>query len=102
MAGKEGDAANKRRHIRFAPDPLDYAQIALDVEAPTFTPDFVALIVEESPMGGCGLAMLISDRIVSGTKVLAKVGRLTPLRSEVVWVRKIDEHIMRLGLRFLE
>jgi hypothetical protein len=97
-----GDASNKRRHIRFTPDPLDYAQISLDLDAATFTPDFVALIVEESPMGGCGLAMLQTDRVVSGTKLLAKVGRLTPLRSEVVWVRKVDDHIMRLGLRFLE
>ena len=44
-----------RKHLRFKPDPLEYAQVSLDAESAEFSPAFVALIVEESPVSGQGI-----------------------------------------------
>jgi hypothetical protein len=67
-----------------------------------FRPSLVAMILEESPMGGCGLAMQITPDLKPGVKVRAKVGKLAPLLAEVVWVRVLDDRVMRVGLRYLE
>lgn len=50
--------ADKRKHLRFKPDPLEVAHIAIG-SADTFNPDFAALIVEESPLSGCSVGAKI-------------------------------------------
>lgn len=93
---------SKRRHIRFKPDPMDYAQV--DTRAPSegeFKAEMVALIVEEAPMGGVGLVMLDSGKLAKGGQCRVQVGRMAPLPAEVVWVKNIDEGIVRVGLKYL-
>jgi hypothetical protein len=102
MSDNKNNARPKRRHVRFKPDPLDYALIDATLTDDKFTPSQVALIVEEAPMGGCGLVLLDIPALQSGTRCRVQVGRLAPLLAEVVWRKPIDAEIIRIGLRFLE
>jgi hypothetical protein len=93
----------KRRLIRFPGDPLDFALIDFGPDDRPFSPQLVALIVEEAPMGGCSLAVSAGgDNLVEGRGCRVKVGRMEPVRAEIRWVRTLDDRVTRVGLQFLE
>jgi hypothetical protein len=93
----------KRRRVRFRPDPLDYCQIdCRPGNLEPFAPDSVAILVDEEPMGGCGVVMLDTHRLEVGSHCRVKVGRLDPLRAKVVWRKPLEAGIVRLGFEFLE
>ena len=91
-----------RSQLRFRPDPLDIAQLDFGPLDAPFSPTQVALIAEESPMGGAGLVALTSPQLHEGVVLRVKVGRLAPLRSEVRWMRKLEGDLVRVGIKFLE
>jgi hypothetical protein len=94
--------AAKRRHLRFRPDPLEYAEIAVRNLGAPFTPEMVALVSEEAPMGGCGLVLLETPLLTVGDICRVKVGRIEPLRAQVMWRKAVEPGIIRLGMKFLE
>ena len=103
MVETHDDLTVKRRRIRFRPDPLDYCQIDSRSESSEpFVPDSVAIVVDEEPMGGCGVVMLDTHRLVVGSLCRIKVGRLDPLRAKIVWRRDLEAGIVRVGFEFLE
>ena len=91
-----------RRHLRSPPDPTDFAQIDLDADPGKFTFQYVGLIKEEAPMGGCSIVCLESVGLSQGKKLRIKVGRMSPVMAEIVWNRKIDEGVYSYGVKFLE
>jgi hypothetical protein len=95
-------AAVKRRHLRFRPDPMEYALVAVQNLGAPFTPELVALVSEEAPMGGCGLVLLETPQLKVGDVCRVKVGRIDPLRAQVMWRKAVEPGIIRLGLKFLE
>ncbi len=93
----------KRRLIRFRGDPLDFALLDFGADDRPFSPQLVALIVEEAPMGGCSLAAsTLEEHLVEGRRCRVKVGRMEPLRAEIRWTRPLDDRVTRVGLQFLE
>jgi hypothetical protein len=92
----------QRRHIRFKPDPMDHAEIAVRRPGLPFDPEMVALICEEAPMGGCGLILVETPLLQVGDICRVKVGRIDPLGAEVVWRKAVEPGIIRVGMKFLE
>lgn len=93
---------NFRRHIRYRPDQLQHALVMLRADAEVFEPDEVALILDEAAMSGAQLVMRLRPGLDSGAMVVVQLGRLEPVRAEVVWARPIEKDLVRIGLRFLE
>jgi hypothetical protein len=91
-----------RKHLRFKPDPLEYAQVSLGAGDEQFEPDFVALIVEESPVSGCSLIAHERDDLRIGDACRVKIGRLAPVQAQVSWTRSAEPGLMRIGFAFLE
>ncbi len=96
------DHNDKRKYIRFEPDNGDFVQIDKNAQSTEFHFQDVALLVEESPMGGFGIVCLQSVGLTKGSVYRFKVGKLAPLKAEVVWERILDDKVVRYGLRFLE
>ena len=92
----------RRRYLRFPPEPAEYAQIDKRVDAETFEFQYVALIVEESPLGGCGLAMLDWVGLEVGDMCRVRLGNLEPLIAEIIWRKPLEGAIIRYGVKFLE
>ncbi len=95
---------NTRTHLRFKPDPLEYAQVALyspDQEE-AFKPDFVALIVEEAPLAGCSLIAHAYPGIEVNAECLVKIGELAPVHAQVIWKKPLESDLVRFGLKFFE
>ena len=94
----------KRRHIRALPDMEDFAFIDFntDHDYQSFEPIASAYIVNEAPLGGCSLVLRKSDKIIDGTGILVKVGKILPLHAKVVWLKELDEDLVRVGVQFLE
>ena len=92
----------KRKHVRFQPDAMDYAQIAIQSLAEPFKPEVVALIYDEAPLGGCALIVLDNPLLTMGTECLVKVGRMDPVRSKIVWKKEIEPNLIRLGIEYME
>lgn len=94
--------SNARKYIRFKPDDLDVAYVMLTApDADEFRPDLSALIVDESHKG-CSIAILAADHIKEMAILYIKVGKLLPLKAQVVWKKDLDGIIERLGIMYLE
>jgi hypothetical protein len=96
------DKQSKRKHLRFHPDPLDYAQLAVKRLDDPFVPDQVALIYDEAPLGGCALILLNSCDLQAGMRCRVKVGRMDPVFAEVAWIKEIEPKLIRAGFRYLD
>lgn len=92
----------RRRYLRFPPEPSEYAQIDKRVDGETFEFQYVALIVEESPVGGCGLVMLETVGLDVGDMCRIRLGSLEPLTAEIIWRKPLEGGIARYGVKFLE
>ena len=90
-----------RKYMRVPPDPNGFVQIDLKTDG-AFNFSYAALIVEESPMGGCSIVCLSSVGLKVGTVCRMKVGNMSPLRVEVVWARELEDNIERFGIKYLE
>jgi len=90
------------RPVRFPPDALDYAQIAVRELQEPFTPDFVALVNDESPMNGCALVAFDHELLEVGKGCLVKVGRMDPVAALIAWKKEVDGKLVRMGLQYLE
>ena len=93
---------NKRQHLRFTPDPNEFARIDTNPNGDNFNFEYVALIVEEAPLGGCAFVGLDMIPLREGDLFRIQLGNLAPVHAEVVWRRQIDGQIYRFGVQFLE
>ncbi len=91
----------KRRYPRFAPDPLETAFVSLKLSG-DFEPEFVSLIADKHPYGGCGLVIRKPFSLKVGDRCRIKLGKLAPLLSELRWFKELDGDFLRLGFKFLE
>jgi len=95
------DPAKKRKHVRYRPDKLTIARIQLEAVTSSFVSEASALVYEES-YGGCCLILIHDRAIALQEKWRIQVGNLQPMTSEVVWVKRLDDAIYKVGLKFLE
>ncbi len=93
---------SKRKHVRFKPDFGDFCYIDRRHDRNEFKPDVAAFLVNLSPMGGCSVVIHDDEGINSNDILTAKVGKLSPMKMKVCWVKRLDENLLRLGLQFLE
>jgi hypothetical protein len=90
-----------RKYTRYKPDPGTVAFIDPEPdEHKDFTPTIPALVLSES-YGGCGLIVLASDGLEKGDICQIRVGRLSPMDAEIVWAKKIDAEVCKVGVKFL-
>jgi hypothetical protein len=90
-----------RKSIRFKPDPLTVALLDLKPKAQTFNPSLVGLVINES-YSGCAILLATDLKLKKETKVNIKVGNLSPLKAEIVWLKTLEENIHKVGIRLLE
>lgn len=105
MAQSAAQDKKSRKFIRYLPDPLDYGLISFHVHSDykkNFEPDIVALIIEESSRSGCSLIFHKRRKIGIGAEVVLQLGRMAPIRAEVVWINELEEVLYRAGFKFLE
>lgn len=95
---------NQRKYIRHKPlEEESFALIDLDPEHTkhNFEPKYSGLIISESS-GGAGIVIRKNPHIKAGDVLIVKIGQLFPIRSQVVWCDDQDEHLIKLGLKYLE
>lgn len=94
----------RRRYMRFPPDPLDTAQIDT-AGGRTFTPSHVALITQEG-YGGCGTLLAyyegIEDLFTIGKHCQIKAGKLDPMSATVAWARNLEDEVYKVGFKFVD
>lgn len=88
------------RSIRFQPDPLDHALIDFHDET-GFAATAVALILNES-YTGCALLIKTLEPLNKDQIIKVKVGRLAPMRAKVIWLKGVDDNVIKAGVQFLE
>ena len=92
----------KHRPVRFEPDPLDFALVALTKLDDPFTPEFSALIYDEAPMNGCALVCRDHPKLAPGEACLVKVGRMDPVAAQIAWKKTLEKNLVHVGLQYLE
>ena len=102
MAEKKHD--NRRRYLRYPPDPTEIVMVQFSAGDERFTPEMAALPSEES-RGGLRLVLLNREQI-SGIETDAlctvKIASLEPQRAKIRWIDTVDEEIVRLGVQFVD
>jgi len=93
--------AKKRRHVRFNPSTVTYAEIDFRIRSSEFKSQVVGFVVNEA-FGGCSVVLPSGTKFEVGSILQIKIGRLSPLRARIAWLRKLDEHITKLGLEYQE
>lgn len=91
-----------RKYIRFPPDANAYAQIDKDADRNEFLFEYAGLVLEESPLGGCGLVVHEMVGLTVGDVLRVKVGQLAPLKARVVWAKPLGDQVIRVGMKFLQ
>lgn len=92
---------HSQQHMRFKPDPLDIAMVDLKASTPQFNPTASAMIINES-FSGTAIVMTLQEDIEPGGYIRVKVGRMDALRAEVVWFKRLDTDVVKIGINFLE
>jgi len=95
------DPSKKRKHSRYRPDRMTTAKVQLDAVTSSFVAEATALVFEES-YGGCCLIIFSTHSISLKDRWKIQIGSLHPMLSEVVWVKKLDDIIYKVGMKFLE
>lgn len=85
--------------LRFKPDPFDYALIDVASSDKAFRPSHIGLIINES-FTGSALVVNTIDRLREGQEIRVQIGRMGPMEARVVWVKAIDENILKLGIHY--
>lgn len=93
----------KRRNIRFQPDMDSIAQLDLnsDHNVNQFEVQLNGIITDES-YSGCGIVTLENTKLKKGSIIIAKIGNLGPIGCEIVWVKKLDENVLKVGLQYID
>ena len=97
---RDSSRTNRRKHLRFKPDPLDVALIGRYDENDRFVPQQVGLIAEES-YSGCGIVSVAEKPFDVGQHLVIAVGKQPPQWAEVRWCRQVENDLLRVGLMFL-
>lgn len=97
-------ASQRRRFLRYPPDPMDTAKIDFS-KGDTFNPQYVALIRQEA-YAGCGLLLVYQEGMeqdfAKGRDCVIQVGKLEPLPAEIVWSSVLDDEVLKVGFSFKE
>jgi hypothetical protein len=88
------------RATRFQPDPLDHALIDFNKDG-AFNATAVALIMNES-YTGCSLLIKTTNIPQKDQILKVKVGRLDVMPGRVVWVKAVEDGVIKVGIQFLE
>src|SRR5690349_21298675 len=95
-------SAQKRKSVRYKPDPGDFARIDPDPGLrDKFNPQYPALVIEEAAKG-CGLVVTGDVTLDEGDVCKVQVGKVGPVLAEVRWRLQIDKQIFKIGLMYLE
>lgn len=98
---KEG-SSNRRKHIRYLAEPLEIAYLdpnpAVESE---FRPKYTGLIIEESAIGGCCLALLNPEEVIVGSHCRIQMGQLPVIQAEARWEKIQEMGITLIGFQFL-
>lgn len=89
------------RPIRFQPDPLDYALVDLKNHGEEFIPTSIGLIMNES-YAGCAIVTKTNPVYSPNQIIRIKVGRLEVFAAKIVWVKPIEDSLIKVGLQFLD
>ncbi len=95
------DPSKKRKHVRYRPDKITTAKVQLEAVTSSFVAEATALVYEEA-YGGCCLVLLSERAIANHDRWRIQVGSLHPMVAEVVWVKRLDDGIYKVGMKFLE
>lgn len=92
-----------RKHLRYNPDPLDFALISFDSRknVSEFAPTETGLLLQES-YGGAGMVVKKVHDYKVGEFIWVKVGQLAPMYAEVRWIKELDDYLLRIGLQYYE
>jgi CheY-like chemotaxis protein len=103
-------ALERRKRVRFKPDPTFQASIQFGTKmvqsppdkSPKFRADCSALILDFSPFGGTSLAVHRHIEFKHGALCCIQIGPFDPVQAEVVHLADINDSLISIGCRFLD
>ena len=92
------------KQIRFPPDSDQIGFISFNLNE--FKKELSALILNESASGACLIvnkALVPKIHPIEASQILlVQIGKMSPLKGQVRWVKEIDESLFKIGIELLE
>ncbi|MDJ0508004.1 MAG: PilZ domain-containing protein [Crocosphaera sp.] len=89
---------NQRKHQRYYNSQGSSVELLTDAEE--ITQSFKGMILDDS-FGGCGLIVITEEKLLNGQLCQLKLKNLDPILCQIVWLKRLDKNILRLGVRYL-
>ena len=90
--------SNQRKNKRYCNSQGRPVELLTDVEE--MSQSFKGMILDDS-FGGCGLIVITEEKFLNGQLCRLKTKNLEPILCQIVWLKKLDKNVTRLGLRYL-
>lgn len=84
-----------KRYYNSQGSPIEFL-----MDSDEITESFKGMILDDS-FGGCGLIIIGQEKFLNGQLCKLKIENLEPVLCQIVWSKKLDKNITRLGLRYL-
>jgi sigma-B regulation protein RsbU (phosphoserine phosphatase) len=91
----------KRMYLRQIATQGTSVSIDLNVSLPedSFLPMFKGVVIDNS-FGGCCILCLTSEQINGNTICRIKIDDLDPIVVKILWVKILDDHVIKLGVGY--
>lgn len=90
-----------KRALRFKPDQGAFAKIGTSIKDGNVVIQRAALVLNES-YTGLGLVAKVSDQFKIGEETFVQVEPAGPMKCKIVWVKPVDDEIVRFGVEYLD
>ncbi len=101
MQMKAAIRARKRKHVRFSPSTVTYAELDLRSSGGSFKAQMIGFVFNEA-YGGCALVLPSAIKLHEGDRLRVKVGKLPVVEARVAWTKMLDDHVMKLGVEYID
>ena len=92
--------SNQREYDRFEESFGTPVKIALKTGNNKQTNDYNGLILNDS-LGGCSLIVLTKDTPEVSEYCWLKLSDLQSIPAKIIWVNQLEQHLFRLGVKYL-
>ncbi len=89
---------NQRQDQRYYNSQGSPVELLTDIEE--ITKSLKGMIVDDS-FSGCGLIVIGEEKLLSGQLCSLKIKNVEPILCQIVWSKKIERNILRLGIKYL-
>ncbi|MDJ0597796.1 MAG: PilZ domain-containing protein [Crocosphaera sp.] len=88
----------RRKHHRYYDSQGSSVELIIDRQE--MQQSLKGMIIDDS-FTGCGLIVISEEKLYVGQLCNLKIQELDPLLCQIIWLKKLDKNLTRIGMKYL-